>query len=151
AGGVQVFNFMEGRWHLTDLPEKYRQFQRAVGGAALAEKLFSAGGNLSEKRRGGLFVGLDGPVASHEVGAPQDLLEDLDSTTNKGQVHYLLRNKCVQELDSSVLESIARVDGGIILDRDGRLRAFGAILRNSGEHLTSEDGGRTTAAVHASR
>ena len=29
-----------------------------------------------------------------------------------------------------MLESVARMDGGIVLDRDGNLLAFGAILRN---------------------
>ena len=54
-------------------------------------------------------------------------------------------------MELSVLQSIARVDGGIVMDRDGRLRAFGAILRNAGESLAALEGGRTTASVHASR
>jgi hypothetical protein len=81
-----------------------------------------------------------------------DLLEnDGPLGTNKGQIHYLLRGKQVLGLELSVLQSIARVDGGIVLDRAGRLLAFGAILRNAGEDVTAQDGGRTTAAVHASR
>ena len=152
AGGVQVFNFMEGRWHLTDMTEKYHEFHRAVGDVALAERLFSAALNLAENRRGGLFVVLDDDGAAHELVGQQDLLENEDpATSNKGQVHYLLRHRHVLGIELSVLESIARVDGGIVVDRDGRLRAFGAILRNSGECLTAQDGGRTTAAVHASR
>jgi len=152
AGGVQVFNFMEGRWHLTDLTEKYREFHRAVGDVALAERLFTASLNLAEDRRGGLFVVLDDPQSAQELAAPQDLLENEEPEgSGKGQIHYLLRHKHLLGIELSVLESIARVDGGIMVDRDGRLRAFGAILRNSGESLTAEDGGRTTAAVHASR
>jgi hypothetical protein len=152
AGGVQVFNFLEGRWHLTDIVEKYRVFQRAVGDVALAERLFTAGLNLAEHRRGGLFVILDRPESARELVSPPDLLEnDGPLGTNKGQIHYLLRGKNVLSLELSVLQSIARVDGGIVLDRDGRLLAFGAILRNAGEYVTAQDGGRTTAAVHASR
>ena len=152
SGGVQVFNFMEGRWRLTDLPEKYREFHRAVGDVKLAERLFTAALNLAESRRGGLFVILDEPEAAHRLVAPQDLLESEElSTLHKGQIHYLLRNRYLSSIELSVLESIARVDGGVVVDRDGRLRAFGAILRNSGEHLAAQDGGRTTAAVHASR
>jgi len=152
AGGVQVFNFMEGRWHLTDVTEKYHEFHRAVGDVALAERLFTAALNLAERRRGGLFVVLDDPAAAQQLVAPQDLLENEEpAESNKGQIHYLLRHKSLLGVELSVLESIARVDGGIIVDRDGRLRAFGAILRNSGEYPTAQDGGRTTAAVHASR
>ena len=143
---------MEGRWHLTDIVEKYREFQKAVGDVALAERLFTAALNLSEHRRGGLFVVLDDPASARDLVSAPDLLEnDGLLGTNKGQIHYLLRGKRLLNLDLSVLQSIARVDGGIVLDREGRLLAFGAILRNAGEYVTAQDGGRTTAAVHASR
>ncbi|MBZ5621251.1 MAG: diadenylate cyclase, partial [Acidobacteriia bacterium] len=152
AGGVQVFNFMEGRWHLTDIVEKYREFQLALGDVALAERLFTAALNLAEHRRGGLFVVLRRPESARELVSPTDLLEnDGPPGYSKGQIHYLLRRKDVLNLELSVLQSIARVDGGIVMDRGGRLLAFGAILRHAGEELAAEDGGRSTAAVHASR
>ncbi len=152
AGGVQLFNFMEGRWRLTDAAVKYHEFHRAVGDIPLAERLFTAGLNLSESRRGGLFVVLNDADTARELVAPQDLLEnEAPASSQKGQVHYLLRGKSVLEIELTVLQSIARVDGGIVIARDGRLLAFGAILRNGGEFLAAQEGGRTTAAVHASR
>lgn len=152
AGGVQVFNFLEGRWRLTDLVEKYREFHKAVGVKALAERLLTTALNLSEERRGGLFVILDDPGAACKLVAPEDLLDHTGPAgSGKRQIHFLLRDKNVLTMDLSVLQSIARVDGGIVLDRTGRLLAFGAILRNAGVNLTAQDGGRTTAAVHASR
>jgi hypothetical protein len=152
AGGVQVFHFMEGRWHLTDIREKYREFQKAVGDPSLAERLFTVALNLGESRRGGLFVLLDRAESVRDMVAPQDLLENsLAEASHKPQVHYLLRQKQVLELEMSILQSIARVDGGIVMDRAGRLLAFGAILRHTGAFGAAQDGGRTTAAVHASR
>jgi hypothetical protein len=153
AGGVQVFHFMEGHWHLTDIREKYHEFRKAVGDRKLAERLFAVAMNLAENRRGGLFVLLDQPESVGELVAPQDRIENcLEEASNKAQVHYLLRKKHVLELETSVLQSIARVDGGIVMDRVGRLLAFGAILRNSGAAwAAAQDGGRTTAAVHSSR
>jgi hypothetical protein len=152
AEGVQVFNFLEGRWHLSDIPEKYRAFQVAIGDEALAERLFTVGLNLAERRRGGLFVILDRPEFASELLSQQDMLDDdQPAESSKGQIHYLLRHKQVLEIESSVLESIARVDGGIVIDRAGNLLAFGAILHNSGEYQMVQDGGRTTAAVHASQ
>jgi len=149
---VQVFHFMEGRWHLTDMKEKYYEFKTAVGDRKLAERLFAVSLNLAEGRRGGLFVLLDRPESVRDLVAPQDLLENgLSEASNKAQVYYLLRQKHVLELEMSVLQSIARVDGGIVMDRVGRLLAFGAILRNTGASLAAQDGGRTTAAVQASR
>ncbi len=108
--------------------------------------------NLAENRRGGLFVLLNQPESARELVAPEDLLENaVAKASNKAQVHYLLRRKHVLELEMSVLQSIARVDGGIVMDRVGRLLAFGAILRHTGASWAAQDGGRTTAAVHASR
>jgi DNA integrity scanning protein DisA with diadenylate cyclase activity len=152
AGGVQVFSFLEGRWRLTDVTEKYHTFHQAVGEPSLAERIFTAALNMAEHRRGGLFVVLNDPQSVQSLVEPADLLEtDVPTSTNKGQVHYLLRGKRVLEIDLSVLQSVARVDGGMVMDRRGRLLAFGAILRTSSEHLMPQEGGRTTAAVHASR
>jgi hypothetical protein len=54
----------------------------------------------------------------------------------------------------ALLETIARMDGSLVMDRASNLLAFGAILRNT-EMAGSDDqileGGRTTAAVGASR
>ena len=53
-----------------------------------------------------------------------------------------------------MLESIAQIDGSVVLDRDSRLLAFGAILRHSLPVDRYEDigeGGRTSAAIGASQ
>jgi hypothetical protein len=64
----------------------------------------------------------DGPVA--------DLLETerREGTGAKNWLHYLLRQTGARELSPAVLESIAQIDGSVVLDRDSRLLAFGAIL-----------------------
>ncbi|HJT86917.1 MAG TPA: hypothetical protein VJ732_03650 [Bryobacteraceae bacterium] len=156
AAGAQVFHFLEGRWHLTDVAEKYHEFHQALGNAALAERLFTVALNLAEARRGGLFVLLGDRRAAASLVAPGDLLAHPapggpEAESAKAQLHYLLRGKSARELDLRVLESVARVDGGIVMDREGALLAFGAILRSGGEPLAAQEGGRTTAAVHASR
>jgi hypothetical protein len=58
------------------------------------------------------------------------------------------------DVPSAVLETVARIDGGIVLDSQSNLLAFGAILRHP--DLTdvfpeTVAGGRTTAAISASR
>ena len=58
------------------------------------------------------------------------------------------------ELSAAVLESIAQIDGSVILDRDSNLLAFGAILRHrfpAGEDEEIGEGGRTAAAIGASQ
>ena len=53
AQGAQQFNYLEGRWRLTEVAERYRQWSRAVSDARLAELLFNLALNLAEARRGG--------------------------------------------------------------------------------------------------
>lgn len=159
AEGAQVFNFIDGRWRLTDAVEKYEQWVAAVANEKLAEKLYRVAVNLAEERRGGLFVILDDAALAKGFVAPGDLLERETVASpggggSKDQLHYLLREKSLADLPATVIESIARIDGGIVLDRDSRLRAFGAILRLGSPVETREgiaEGGRTTAAIGASR
>ena len=160
AAGSQVLNFIDGSWRLTDPVEKYRVWEDAIGNKILAERIYRVALNLAEERRGGLFVVLDDAGAADHLLAPGDLLESpasqssRDNSGAKGQLHYLLRGRPVSELPPTVLESVARIDGGIVMDRDFRLLAFGAILRLERLAETNEgvaEGGRTTAAIGASR
>ena len=154
--GVQLFNFFDGRWHLTDAVSKYQSWEAAIGRRDLAAQLFSAGLNLAEHRRGGMFVVLEDPRHVRQVVSGVDLLEtdQLERAGAKNQLHYLLRRTRATELSTAVLESIAQIDGSVVLDRDSRLLAFGAILRHSpavDENEEIGEGGRTAAAIGASQ
>jgi hypothetical protein len=157
AGGAQVFSFLDGRWHLTDAVEKYRIWEEALGNRELAHRLFSVALNLAEGRRGGLFVILDDRRKAGELLSNRDLLHqqhESAKTRSKNQLHYLLGSQRVTELSQLVLETIARIDGSIVLGRDGNLLAFGAILRHSPVAFTPDEaaeGSRTAAAISASQ
>lgn len=160
ADGVQVFNFLDGRWRLTDAQRKYDLWTDAIGNAELAERLFTAAVNLAEDRRGGLLVVLNDPEAASKLVSKTDFIA---SSANHGdrvvagakdQFHYLLRQKRVLDFPSAVLETVARIDGAIVLDSQSNLLAFGAILRHPDMaelYPDNIEGGRTTAAVSASR
>jgi DNA integrity scanning protein DisA with diadenylate cyclase activity len=132
----------------------------AVGNVELAERLFTVALNLTESRRGALFVVLDNPESARVLVSEPDLLDHLnsdnaaDGITSKDQLHYLLRDKSILDVPPTVLENIARIDGAVVLCGDGNLLAFGAILHH---HSTEEamnrtvEGGRTTAAIAASQ
>ncbi len=151
AEGAEVFRFLDGRWRLTDSAERYSVFEDAVG-VALATRLFRTALNLAEDRRGGLFVVLRDGVDASRLIRPGDLLsaEGAARPGGKAQFHYLLRGARVLDLPPSVLESVARVDGAIVLDRDSRVLTFGAILLASSDDADAVEGGRTTAAMAAS-
>jgi hypothetical protein len=161
AHGSQIFNFLGGRWRLTDCVNKFVIWREGVGNAQLAERLFSAALNLAEDRRGGLFVVLDDPKRAQHFVPIGELLDaplmprvDPQDSGTKDQIHYLLRHKQVLGMAPALLETIARMDGSLVMDRESNLLAFGAILRNTGMAGADDqilEGGRTTAAVGASR
>ena len=160
ANGLQVFRFWDGQWRLVDSERKYALWSEAVGNAELAERLFAAALNLAEDRRGGLLVVLDDPNNATKLVSRTDLLSPLPDrgehpvAGTKDQLHYLLHEKRVLDVPSSVLETVARIDGGIVLDRDSNMLAFGAIFRHpdmADLHPENIEGGRTTAAISASR
>ena len=160
ANGVQIFRFWDGRWRLTDAERKYELWSEAVQNPELAECLFVAALNLAEERRGGLLVVLDDPRSATKLVSTTDLVKHLPDrgqdpvAGTKDQLHYLLHQKRVLDIPVPVLETIARIDGGIVMDQDSNLLAFGAILRHqdlADLHPENIEGGRTTAAIAAAR
>jgi hypothetical protein len=156
--GVPVFRFIDGKWRLVDARHRYAMWKDAIGHAELAERLFTVALNLTESRRGALFVVLDDHESARVLVSQPDLLEfhngrEADAASSKDQLHYLLRDKSILDVPSTVLENIARIDGAVVLCGDANLLAFGAILHH---HSTEEalnrtvEGGRTTAAIAAS-
>jgi DisA bacterial checkpoint controller nucleotide-binding len=170
AGGTLMFSFSDARWRLLDIPSKFAVWCEAVGrvgwpGLALA--VFQAGLNLSESRLGALFVVLRDPEhsvpqllalpdqISREVLAddPEDP-DNLSPKHAKRSLHHVVRGMTLADLEPSVLEAIASLDGAVVTDLDGRLLTFGAILRIAPETLElgrAVQGARTLAALAASQ
>ena len=165
AEGSQAFSFANGRWRILDPAAKFGLWEGAVGRPRLARVIFQAALDLAEARQGGLFVVVDRPLeAVGRLLAPGDLVSsdappappriDPGDPLAKRALHYLARDRVVTDLDPSVLESLAGLDGATVVDRNGRLLAFGAILRHDATALlgpTPAEGARTTAALVASR
>jgi hypothetical protein len=155
ARGVQQFNFLDGRWRLTELTERYRQWARAVGHERLAEMLFTVALNRAEARRGGMFVVVEDPAVARQFVSAVDLLfDDETSHGRKDQIQYLLRGRRVLDMAPTVLETLARLDGAIVLDCASNLLAFGAILRHDltmAPEAEIVEGSRTTAALESSK
>ena len=165
ANGSQAFAFAHGRWRILDPTDKYAAWARAVGDPKLARVLFQTALDLAECRQGGLFVVVDDPnEAVGRLLAPFDVLEDqvplappIEITPGdplaKRTLHYLARGRSVIDLDPTVLEAFAGLDGAIVTDRSGKLLAFGAILRHDASASIGAiaEGARTTAALIASR
>jgi hypothetical protein len=163
AEGAQIFTFRNADWHLLDLQAKYAMWSDAVGRPALARRLFQTALDLADAREGALFVVLRRPIDSlPELVADQDRLDmelvgqesDPDTPSRRHLLH-VLAGRSITDLDSSVLDALATLDGAVVTEPGGQLLAVGAILRHppsafwSAEGVT--EGARTTAAAAASR
>ena len=107
-------------------------WRQAIGHRELADRLFSVALDLAEDRRGGLFLVVDDPAQVDRLVAAPDLLGTptivggARAPALKRDLHYLLRQKSVLDLAPTVLETLGRIDGAMVLDSDAHLLAFGA-------------------------
>ena len=170
ARGVMTFAFSDARWRLLDIPTKFAAWCEAVSAdcqhADLARRIFQAALNLSEDRKGALFVVLRDPAVSiPQLIAPADRIaeevaaddphdpDNLSPRLAKQSLHHVVRGQTLLELDAAVLEAVAGLDGAVVTDLDGRLLTFGAILRIAPEALKvarAVEGARTLAGLAAS-
>ena len=169
ARGALKFVYSDARWRLMDTPSKFFSWKKAVGKTNpedLGSRLFQAALNLLEERRGAMFVVVRDPESSlPELLAPGDRIlsevvaddpedpENLSPRLAKRALHHLVRGQTVSDLQSSILEAIAGIDGAVVIDRMGLIQSFGAILRISSEvskFPRAVEGARTTAALAAS-
>jgi len=163
AEGAEVFSFHSAAWHLLDLKAKYEIWSDAVGNPSLALRLFQIALDLADAREGALFCVLRDPEdAVPQLVAPADRL-DLPALpqlpgavpVSRREILHLLEGRTATDLDPSVLSTLASLDGAIVVDRDGRLLAAGAILRHPQSDELAQggfiEGARTTAATAAGR
>jgi len=163
AEGTEVFSFHSAAWHLLDLKAKYELWADAVSNASLALRLFQTSLDLADAREGALFAMLRDPEeAVPRLVAPADRLDvpvrpDVPGSgvVSRREILHVLEGRTVTDLDPSVLSTLASLDGAIVVDRDGRLLAAGAILRHPPSEEPEEggfiEGARTTAAMAASK
>src|SRR5262249_23370864 len=84
---------------------------------------------------------------------PQDP-ENLSPKHAKRALHHVVRGMNLADIEPSVLEAIACLDGAVVVDLNGRLITFGAILRIAPETLQfgrPVQGARTLAGLAASQ
>lgn len=159
AEGAELFTFRGASWHLLDLQAKYKLWAEAVGDDALAMRIFQTALDLADARDGALFALVRDVEAVSQLVSRADRL-DLPVPSRVGQPSRrdlldLLEGRSLTDLDPNVLAALASLDGAIVIDRQGRLLAAGAILRHPPSPDRDDDGvvegARTTAALAASR
>ena len=132
--------------HWTAFPLELNAFiADMIGGGSVAAIVARAAFTISAQPRGAILAIVDDAASLDEVVSIKDrydLRNEIDplAMRSESRLHHLID---VGDLDARTLVRLAVLDGATVLDRDGRLLAYGAIV-------TSEDsqheGARTGAA-----
>jgi hypothetical protein len=132
--------------HWTAFPlELAASIEKMIGGGPAAALLARAAFMISAQPGGAILAVVDDPAALDGTVSPKDrydLRNDIDPTAMRPEtrLHHLIDG---DELDEHTLVRLATLDGATVLDRNGGLIAYGAIVSSAdSEH----EGARTAAA-----
>ncbi len=123
----------------------------AIGGSlATADIVVQAAFIISAQRHGAIFAIVDNPDVLDGIVSPKDrydLRNDVDPMAMQAEtrLHHLID---AEPLDAQTLARLAALDGATILDRDGHLLAYGAIVTSTD---SQHEGARTAAATTLSQ
>lgn len=149
-----IWTFVEGQPLLVRRGEHWTAFPlelsasigTMIGGGAVASLVARTAFAISSQPRGGAILAIVDDPADLDGVVPVkdrfDLRNDVDTTAMRTEtrLHHLID---VDPLDEHTLARLATLDGATVLDREGRLVAYGAIVTTSdSEH----EGARTAAA-----
>lgn len=117
----------------------------AIGGGRAVDLIVSASLIVSMRSGGAIFGIVDGPDVLEGIVAIKDRYDlrnesDVDAMRPETRLHHLIDGN---DLDSQTLARFGELDGATIVDRDGRLLAYGAIISSSD---SQHEGARTAAA-----
>jgi hypothetical protein len=132
--------------HWTAFPvELAASIAHMIGGGRAAKLVAQAAFMISSQPYGAILAIVDDPASLDHVVPVKDrydLRNEMDphAARPETRLHHLID---AVDLDEHTLARLATLDGATILDRDGRLIAYGAIVSSSG---SEHEGARTAAA-----
>jgi hypothetical protein len=152
-GDRSIWTFVDGqpllvrrREHWTAFPlQLAAAIASMIGGGRAAELVARAAFTISAQPHGAILAIVDDPEDIAEVVSVKDrydLRDEVDRAAVRPEtrLHHLID---AEDLDEHVLARLAMLDGATILDPQGRLLAYGAIVTTrDSEH----EGARTAAA-----
>ena len=132
--------------HWTAFPlELTASIENMIGGGDVAGIVARAAFMVSAQPGGGILAIVAEPASLEGVVSPKDRYDlrnqiDPDAMRPETRLHHLID---AEDLDERTLARLATLDGATVLDREGRLLAYGAIVTSSD---SQHEGARTAAA-----
>ncbi len=153
-----IWTFLDGRPLLIRRSEHWSAFPdwlakaigQAIGSSPAVDLIVNASLQVSIRSGGAIFAIVESADLLDEVVAIKDRydlrnLSDIDAMRPETRLHHLID---ANEIDVRTLARLGGLDGATIVDRDGALLAYGAIIR-SGD--SQHEGARTAAAKSLSQ
>ncbi|MGY6501169.1 MAG: hypothetical protein ACXIVQ_09810 [Acidimicrobiales bacterium] len=152
-GDRSIWTFIDGQPLMVRRGEHWAAFPgelaasiaNLIGGGHAAGLVARAAYLISARPQGAIFAIVDDPHAIDAVVSSKDRYDlrgeiDLEAMRPETRLHHLVD---AEELDEHTVARLGALDGATVLDRDGRLVAYGAVVSSSdSEH----EGARTAAA-----
>jgi hypothetical protein len=148
-----IWTFVEGQPLLVRRGERWTAFPlelttaiaNMIGGGEVAALVARAAFIISAQPQGAILAIVDDPVRLEGVVSQKDrydLRDEIDPRAMRVEtrLHHLID---AVELDEETLVRLAGLDGATVVDRDGNLIAYGAIVSSSD---SQHEGARTAAA-----
>ncbi|CAA9246368.1 MAG: hypothetical protein AVDCRST_MAG50-2009 [uncultured Acidimicrobiales bacterium] len=148
-----IWTFVDGRpllvrrgEHWTAFPlELAASIENMIGGGSVAALVTQAAFTISGQPAGAILAIVDDPARLDGVVPLKDrydLRNEIDPSAMRTEtrLHHLID---AEELDAPTLVRLATLDGATVLDREGRLVAYGAVVTSAD---SQHEGARTAAA-----
>lgn len=158
--GTLRFTYRFGRWqywnhsHLIHVLESLCRRQRVPRQKvrSVVAAVYRAALDASFRRSGALFVILAHKKHLGALVRKGDGIDDDERDDRHWVFDTTLPSRNIGTLSRAVLAELASLDGAVVLDGNGAIRAYGAVLNTTKSRRTRPaEGARTKAAIAASR
>ena len=153
-----IWTFVDGRPLIVRRGEHWSAFplelsaaiESMVGNRDVADLVANAAFMISARPSGAILAVVDDAASLDGVVSPKDRYDlrndvDVEAMQIETRLHHLID---AEDLDEQTLVRLAMLDGATILDREGTLLAYGAIVSSGGSQY---EGARTAAARSLSK
>lgn len=157
--GNLTFSYRFGRWQVWNHSSYCSLIRDLIQGGnvtapvagKVAKSIYLAALDASFRRKGALFLVLYDSKDCEKVARVEDQIGSAARDEVDQQFDMAIRSHSLQSLPREVLSELASLDGAVVVERNGDLRAYGAVLRPRKQgHLKGTEGSRTKAAIGAS-
>jgi hypothetical protein len=158
--GTLRFTYRFGRWqywnhtHIIDLLKNRARVQhvRPTIIGSVVQSIYQAALDVAFRRCGGLFILLRSQANRRKIARRGDSINDANRDSMDAEFDESLPSLKIQSISRRIMVELAGLDGAVVLNNNGDLLAYGAVLQPKKKgKIGPAEGSRTKAAIGASK